>query len=109
MINDIIGYLDFIDVSSFNYSHKNNQDELMFSNVKFQSLSNPIELLNSCDIAIVGVPEGRNSKGEFTSLAPNQIRKDLYGLYVPNKINIIDFGNIKQGKTVKATYVALTE
>ncbi len=109
MINDIIGYLDFIDVSSFNYSHMNNQDELMFSNVKFQSLSNPTELLNSCDIAIIGVPEGRNSKGKFISLAPNQIRKQLYALYSPSKINIIDFGNIKQGKSVKDTYVALKE
>lgn len=109
MVNEIIGYLDFIDVSDFNYSHMNNQDELMFSNVKFESLSNSSELYDICNIAIIGVPESRNSTCKEVSKSPLQIRKELYGLYVPGEINIIDFGNIKHGKTVKDTYIALTE
>ncbi len=109
MINEIIDYLDFTDVTSFDYSHMSNQEELMFSNIKFQNSSKPIELLESCNIALIGVPESRNSNCKGVKEAPFQIRKELFGLYVPGKINIIDFGNIKQGKTVKDTYTALTE
>jgi len=109
MINDIIDYLDFTDTTSFNYSHMGNQEELMFSNVKFQNSIKPVELLESCNIALIGVPESRNSNYKGVKDAPTQIRKELFGLYVPGKVNIIDFGNVKQGKTVKDTYVALTE
>ena len=109
MINDIFGYLDFIDVSSFDYSYKENYDELMFSNVVFYDITKPIPSHGCCDIAIIGVPEGRNSKGKNVAKSPMQIRKQLYSLYSPGKINIVDFGNIKQGKSVKDTYVALRE
>lgn len=109
MISDILGYLEFIDVSLFNYSHKVNYDELMFSNVQFYDLSQPTPSLGCCEIAIIGVPEGRNSKGVNVSKAPMQIRRELYSLYAPGKIKIVDFGNIKEGKTVKDTYIALQE
>jgi len=109
MINDILDYLDFTDIGSFDYSDMSNQEELMFSNIKFQSPSKQIEFSESSNIALIGVPENRNSNCKGVQSAPFQIRKELFGLYVPGKINIIDFGNVKQGKTVKDTYIALAE
>jgi len=109
MISDILYFLDFIDSSSFDYSHMSNQDELIFSKTKYMSTSKSKEFYKNCDIAILGVPEARNSICEGVKEAPNEIRKQLYGLYAPGSINIVDFGNVKQGKTVKDTYIAITE
>ena len=104
MTIDILDFLKPSDSNSFDYSHMSNQKDLLFNNVSFKDKAD-----KSFDIAIVGVPEERNSKNKGTAKAPNQIRKELYGLYVPSKVNVIDFGNIKKGKTVKDSYIALTE
>lgn len=110
MINDILYFLDFTDVSEYNYSEMSNRDELMFSKIKFMDISKPKEFYESCDIAILGIPESRNSISEAVKEAPNKIREQLFKLYVPNNnIKIVDFGNIKEGKTVKDTYIAIQE
>ncbi len=62
------------------------------------------------DIAIVGVLEGRNTSNKETTLAPNQIRKELYGLTSSSsKVKIVDLGNIEAGKTFNDTQFALQE
>ncbi len=84
--------------------------EIFSKNIKVNTASETIDDLSSFDIAIIGVPEDRNSHIQGASLAPNLIRNHLYQLFkFHNFPKIIDLGNIKQGNTYKDTYVALTE
>jgi formiminoglutamase len=87
------------------------RDNKIFSkNIKVHTLSEEIEDLSNYDIAIIGVPEDRNSHIQGASLAPNLIRNQLYQLYAFNNFpKIVDLGNVKQGNTYKDTYVALTD
>ncbi len=63
------------------------------------------------DIAIIGVPDDRNSVGNTGSAkAPDLIRKEFYKLFLPpveREFHVIDLGNIKQGETTRDTYFAL--
>ncbi len=62
------------------------------------------------DIAIIGILDGRNTSNKETSLAPNQLRKELYSLIASTtKANIVDIGNIEPGKTFNDTLFALQE
>ncbi len=63
----------------------------------------------SADLAIIGVKEERNSRGnEGCSEAPDFIRQALYELYRGDyKPSIVDLGNIKRGHAVEDTYFAL--
>jgi formiminoglutamase len=62
------------------------------------------------DVAIVGISEGRNTKNKETSLAANQIRKELYQLIsASTKAKLVDLGNIEAGKTFNDTQFALQE
>jgi arginase family enzyme len=61
-------------------------------------------------IALIGVPEGRNSQSIGTSKAPDSIREELYRLSrIPGKSKIIDLGNMKQGVTFNDTIAGLTD
>jgi formiminoglutamase len=61
-------------------------------------------------VALVGVPDGRNSPGHGSSNAPDVIRQQLYGLAkIPGKSKIIDLGNMKQGVTFGDTLAGLTD
>ena len=76
---------------------KNYSDELLKNSSKFH-------------IAILGIPEDRNSQNIGSAQAPDKIREKLYALYKPfDNIRVIDLGNIRQGKTVKDTYFAVNE
>jgi formiminoglutamase len=61
-------------------------------------------------IALLGVPEGRNSPGTGTAKGPAAIRTELYNLArIPGKSKIIDLGNMKQGVTFNDTLAGLTD
>lgn len=66
--------------------------------------------LNSAEVVIIGCGEMRGCGVEYANNynAPNEVRKELYNLfYWHNTIAIADVGNVKQGATIKDTYVAL--
>ena len=86
-----------------------NKEDLLFSRTLFYNESNSSETVKIADIAIIGVTEDRNSDNKGCAGAPDEIRKELYKLYTPSDINIVDFGNLKQGKNVNDTYFALSE
>lgn len=66
--------------------------------------------LSNYQVALLGVPEDRNSINRGASLAPDKIRTQLYQLYKINgSLNIVDLGNLKQGTTFSDTYAALKE
>lgn len=62
------------------------------------------------DLALIGVLEGGKGKNKETTLAPDQVRKELYKL-IPGSgnLNLVDLGNIKAGKSFEDTEVALAE
>jgi formiminoglutamase len=65
-------------------------------------------LKNLPNVAILGIPEGRGSKGEELSMSPELIRTHLYSLAAfPSTANIVDLGDIKCGATLKDTYAAV--
>jgi len=86
-----------------------NKEKLLYSDIMFYAENSEINIFDSADIAIIGIPEDRNSKNKGCSFAPDEIRKELYKLYAPSKVNIVDLGNLKPGKNVKDTYFALAD
>ena len=86
-----------------------NKEDLLYSQIEFYAENSKTNFIASSDIAIIGVPEDRNSENKGCSFAPDKIRQELYKLYAPSKVNITDLGNLKQGKNVKDTYFALEE
>lgn len=93
-----------IDISKFS-----NKEDLFINNVFLFSDNNRVNSFENFDIAVIGVQDERNSGNKGTSKAPDLIRKALYQLYIPSSVNIIDFGNLITGKTVKDTYTALKD
>jgi formiminoglutamase len=66
--------------------------------------------LDEYQLAILGVPEDRNSHNRGSSLAPEKIRAQLYPFYkISHKLKLVDLGNLKQGNTFSDTYIALKE
>ncbi len=94
------------------------------SKVKYSNSDHPLSLGNSISIfskasgfpdldrahiALLGVQEDRNTLGNAgSSLAPDYIRRHLYGLFQgAYKPQIADLGNIQAGDSVQDTYFAV--
>jgi formiminoglutamase len=66
--------------------------------------------ISKYNIAILGVPEGRNSVDTGPEKSPDAIREKLYNLSrIPGKPKIIDLGNMKQGVSFNDTLAGLTD
>ena len=83
---------------------------LLASRIWFTSKEQEPDLSN-INIAILGVPEARNStNNEDTKMAPNEIRKEFYKLFSWKKdVSILDLGNLIIGKDVEDTYSILSD
>jgi formiminoglutamase len=69
-----------------------------------------VKNISEFKVALLGVPDGRNSPNQGSSDAPDAIRQQLYGLArIPGKSKIIDLGNMKQGVTFNDTLAGLTD
>ena len=77
-------------------------------NIAIHTPDNKPDISENIRVAILGIPEDRNSLNRGSSLAPEKIRTKLYQFY---KIDceVVDLGNLKQGNTFGDTYVALKE
>ena len=85
-------------------------DELFSKKIDIHTASFELNDLSEYDIAILGVPEDRNSFNKGASLAPDKVRGELYKLIASNaKTKIVDLGNIKPGNTFSDTYFALKD
>ncbi len=79
-------------------------------NITVHTENSAIKTINKYKIAILGVPEGRNSPDDGSSKGPDAIRKQLYKLArIPGKPGIIDLGNMKQGASFNDTIVGLSD
>jgi arginase family enzyme len=79
-------------------------------NITINTESYPLKDPSKFKVAILGVPEGRNSPNSGSLKAPDSIREELYKLSkVPGKMKVIDLGNMKQGVTFNDTLAGLTD
>lgn len=104
---DIFAYFDYIKLGKLNISPEIKKNKYALYHIdKNLENNHPVEIDNY-KIAIIGIPEERNTKNKGTALAPDIIREKLYYLNRPESANVIDLGNLKAGKTLKDTYVAI--
>ena len=79
-------------------------------NIFIHTENNPLGGISGFKVAILGVPDGRNSLSNGSSDAPDSIRRQLYSLgRIPGRTRIIDLGNMKQGSSFGDTLAGLTD
>jgi arginase family enzyme len=62
------------------------------------------------DLVIFGAPFDSRKPEYYSTKTPDKIRKELYYLAKPeNKLNIVDFGNLKASTSIKGNYKALRD
>jgi formiminoglutamase len=78
--------------------------------IRIHTDNNPVRDISGFKVALLGVPDGRNSPNQGSSEAPDAIRSSLYGLArIPGKNKIIDLGNMKRGVAFNDTLAGLTD
>jgi formiminoglutamase len=85
--------------------------EAMFGrNIRIHTPNTLIDEISQYHLAIVGVPEDRNSGNTGSGQAPDRIRSKLYELYrVNEKLRIIDLGNLKRTDRINDTYFGIRD
>ncbi len=105
-IND---YLDPVSLQKPAVVYLNNKSTFC-SAIDINTPSTPVEGLNDYAVAILGVPEGRNSVNENTNNAPEVIRNKLYQLAKPKyNIPVIDLGDLKISGALNNTLMGLRD
>jgi len=85
-------------------------DAMFGRNIRINTPSSPIDEISNYNLAILGVPEDRNSLNKGSAMAPDRIRSRLYELYrVNEKLKIIDLGNLKSTATAEDTYFGIRD
>jgi formiminoglutamase len=79
-------------------------------NIRIHTENKPLSDIRGFKVALLGVPDGRNSPNLGSVKAPDTIRQQLYSLAkVPGKTKIIDLGNMKPGISFNDTLAGLTD
>lgn len=79
-------------------------------NIFIHTENNPLKGIGKFRIALLGVPDGRNSPNAGSLRAPDSIRAELYKLSrIPGKMKIADLGNMKQGVSFGDTLAGLAD
>ncbi len=79
-------------------------------NITVHTDNNPLKNLSGYKVALLGVPDGRNSPNQGSDEAPDAIRRELFRLAkIPGKTKILDLGNMKRGVAFNDTLAGLTD
>jgi len=79
-------------------------------NISIHTENHPIKDIKKYRIALLGVPDARNSPNTGSSKGPDGIRNQLYRLTrIPGKAKIIDLGNMKRGTNFNDTIAGLSD
>jgi formiminoglutamase len=79
-------------------------------NVTIHTENNPVKDIGKYRVAILGVPEERNSPNKGAAKSTAIIRDRLYRLTrIPGKSNIIDLGDMKNGAAFSDSIAGLTD
>ena len=102
----ILDYFELIDIHNFSFGQKEVKNKHAYLHID-KSTTN--RQLQEYDIAILGVEEERNTTNKGTALAPDKVREQLYKLNFNGKAKILDIGNLRAGKSLKDTYIAIRD
>ena len=106
---DLNDYFNPVSIEGPDYEHLTGQAGFPH-NITIHTENNSIKDISKYRIAILGVPEGRNSPNIGTVNGPDVIRGQLYKLArIPGKAKIIDLGNMKQGISFSDTIAGLSD
>jgi formiminoglutamase len=106
---DLNDYFNPVSIEGPDFEHMTGQAVLPHT-ITIHTESNPIKDISKYKIALLGVPEGRNSPNTGSVKGPDAIRGQLYKLAkIPGRSKIIDLGNMKQGATFNDTIAGLTD
>lgn len=106
---DLNDYFNPVSIEAPEFQYLNPQSGFPH-NIVIHTDNSPIKDLSKYKIAIIGVPDGRNSQNSGSMRGPDIIRGELYKLArIPGKPKIIDLGNMKQGVTFNDTIAGLTD
>ena len=102
-------YFNPVSIEEPDFDHLSEQ-AVFPHHITIHTENNPIGDISNYKIAILGVPEGRNSPNSGSVKGPDMIRGQLYRLAkIPGRAKIIDLGNMKQGITFNDTLAGLTD
>jgi arginase family enzyme len=106
---DLNDYLNPVSIEGPYFEHLTAQAGFPH-NITIHTDNSPVKDISKFKIAILGVPEGRNSPNAGSLKGPDKIREQLYSLAkIPGRSKIIDLGNMKQGVTFNDTIAGLTD
>lgn len=106
---DLNDYFNPVSIESPEYEHLAGQAVFPHT-ITIHTENSPIGEIGKFKIALLGVPEGRNSPNTGSMKGPDAIRSQLYKLArIPGKTKIIDLGNMKQGISFNDTLAGLTD
>ena len=106
---DIKDYFNPVSIESLEYYHLSGQSVFPHT-ITIHTENNPITEIGKYKIALLGVPESRNSPNTGSFKAPDAVRTQLYRLAkIPGKTKIVDLGNMKQGVSFNDTVAGLTD
>ncbi len=108
-MTDLKNYIDPVSMEQPVFSNLSGQAGFPH-NITVHTENTLLNSISSYKIALIGVPEGRNSPNPGSAKAPDTIREQLYSLArIPGKTKIIDLGNMKQGTTFNDTLAGLSD
>ncbi len=108
---DLNDYLDPVSIEKPDFEHLAGNAGFPH-NVSINTESTPINAgsIGKYKVALLGVPDGRNSFTSGSSAGPDAIRSQLYRIAkVPGKTRIADLGNMKPGAAFADTLAGLTD
>jgi arginase family enzyme len=83
---------------------------LISRQIQVHTPDQPIKSLENFAVALLGIPEDRNSANKGCATAPDHIREAFYQLVrFPRKLHMVDLGNLRKGNTITDTYFGLTD
>lgn len=106
---NLLHYFDAVNFTEFTQDITNNWRYSLGATIEKNTLKLRHGNLKNVEIAVVGVPFETCNNDCFVTNTPNLIRKELYQLAGLGKLNIIDFGNLKQASSHKGNYLALRD
>jgi formiminoglutamase len=102
-------YINPVSIESPVFEHLSGQAGFPH-NITIHTENTPLKEISKYKIAILGVPEGRNSPDAGSAKGPDMIRSQLYKLAkIPGRSKIIDLGNMKQGVSFNDSIAGLTD
>ena len=106
---DLNDYFNPVSIDEPDYEHLSRLAGFAH-NITIHTENTSLKDLGKFRIALIGVPDGRNSPDPGSAKGPDSIRTQLYKLSrIPGKSKIIDLGNMKQGVTFNDTLAGLTD